>query len=123
MIIRRRSDHSTREAALGRSADILQERAGVAWREAGTAADGLEYPAGVWPGSPVGGDRSRPEMCIATHAVPVQRGAGRLAGRFLVLDAAGEDVDEETEIEQPERGDPGGPRGGRPADVTPRGRP
>lgn len=105
-MIRKYSDHPDRPAARRRSKRILRSRVEARsgdWRPAGTTADGLGYPEGEWPGAPVGGGRPvRPEKCIATHAVPVRRGRGRLAGRFLVLDDEGADVDEDTEIEQPE---------------------
>lgn len=95
------TDHATERDAQQRSADILEARSDD-WRPAGVAADGYAYPEGQWPGKSVGsGRRSRPEIGIATHAVPVERGAGRLAGRFLVRDDTGREVAPD-EIERPE---------------------
>jgi len=106
MTIRKYSDYADRSGARRRSKRILRDRVdarGGDWRPSGTAADGFAYPEGEWPGAPVGGGRAcRPEIGIATHAVRVRRGRGRLAGRFLVRDDDGQYVDEETEIERPE---------------------
>lgn len=103
MTIRKYSDHPDRGAARRRSHRIHKQRVqarGGDWRPAGTAADGFAYPEGEWPGAAVGGGRAiRAEACIATHAERVRRGRGRLAGRFLVRDDEGQDVDEETELE------------------------
>ncbi len=85
-------DYPTREAAMARSAELLQATA-RSWRPAGVAQDGLVYLAGDWPRRAVGrGRHSRPELGICTHAVPVMEGAGRLAGRFLVEDETGTEV-------------------------------
>ena len=103
MTIRKYSDHDNRPSARRRSHRMhrlrVQARSGD-WRPAGTASDGFAYPEGEWPGKPVGGGRPiRPEKCIATHGERVRRGRGRLAGRFLVRDDEGQDVDEDTELE------------------------
>ena len=97
-------DYATRAAALARSAAILKASARN-WRPAGVAADGFVYPEGEWPGTPVGNGRHcRPEIGIATHAVPVEEGVERLEGRFLVRDRTGAEVTE-AEIKRPELDD------------------
>ncbi len=103
--MRKHRDYSSREQARKRSVDMLKARS-KRWKPAGVAADGFVYPEGDWPGESVGRGRAcRPEIGIATHAVEVKLGAGRLAGRFLVEDPSGEDVADD-EIEKPlERGD------------------
>lgn len=95
-----RSIHSTRESALVRSQKILRDVARN-WHPAGVAADGFAYPEGEWPGEPVGNGRHcRPEIGICTHAVPVEEGTGRHAGKYLVMDEAGEEVADD-EIKRP----------------------
>ncbi len=104
-------DYLSRSAAERRSAAILKLRGGD-WRPAGVASDGFVYPEGEWAGEPVGGGRPvRPEKCICTGAVPVEEGAGRFLGRFLVLDSTGSAVSEdeikrESADEDPERETP-----------------
>ncbi len=112
--MKKHRDFATKREAMARSRGMLKAivlaRKGK-WREAGTAADGFEYPAGEWPGKPVGSGRHcRPEIGIATHATPVKRGAKRLKGRFLVEDDGGEDIaEDEIFIPEPEE-EPARPR-------------
>lgn len=88
----RYSDFATEAEALDHSVDMLKAIARN-WSPSGVAVDGFEYPEGEWPGEPVGSGRHcRPEIGIATHAVPVEKGDKRLAGRFLVRDDTGIEI-------------------------------